>query len=146
MSRPWDRGLDSLRGTTIAVRGDDIPDLDGQASIIVEFSDGTRLKACYWRALKNGKSHLSSFDHHQKYGLPAAIDAKNQLADLLTGSVCQEVVCDRATADLLAKFDQDKALQVFNFTGYEIWEIQFPDGTGQYSNYALSDIFGSDHG
>jgi hypothetical protein len=25
---------------------------------------------------------------------------------------------------------------VFNFTGYEVWEIHFPDGTGEYSPYA----------
>jgi hypothetical protein len=27
-------------------------------------------------------------------------------------------------------------LQVLNFAGYEIWEIEFPDRTGEYSNYA----------
>ena len=26
--------------------------------------------------------------------------------------------------------------QVFNFTSYEVWEICFPNGTGEYSNYA----------
>jgi len=30
----------------------------------------------------------------------------------------------------------DLKLQILNFTGYEIWEIRFPDGTGEYSNYA----------
>ncbi len=24
----------------------------------------------------------------------------------------------------------------FNFTGYEVWEFRFPDGTGELSNYA----------
>lgn len=26
-------------------------------------------------------------------------------------------------------------LQIFNFTSYEAWEIQFTDGTSEYSNY-----------
>ena len=40
--------------------------------------------------------------------------------------------------DLIVIFDETTKLQVLNLTGYEVWTIKFPDGTGQYSNYALA--------
>jgi hypothetical protein len=43
---------------------------------------------------------------------------------------------NKETGDLLFNFTNDVKLQVLNFTGYEIWQISFPDGTGEYSNYA----------
>jgi len=42
---------------------------------------------------------------------------------------------DKETGDLLFQFADGIHVQVFNFTGYEVWEIHFPDGTGEYSNY-----------
>jgi hypothetical protein len=42
---------------------------------------------------------------------------------------------DREIGDLFFEFVDNIKLQVFNFTGYEIWEISFPDGPGEYSNY-----------
>jgi len=47
-----------------------------------------------------------------------------------------EALHDQETGDLLFKFTQDIKLQILNVTGYEIWQIRFPDGTGEYSNYA----------
>ena len=123
------------------IANNDIPDLSGEASIIARFSNGSILQATYWRVIKDGKTNLSSFDHGQKYGLPAPIDAKSQLADLLNGKTCQDARCDGETADLILQFDGNTKFQVFNFTGYEIWQIHFPDGTGEYSNYALAKLF-----
>jgi hypothetical protein len=52
---------------------------------------------------------------------------------------CVAARLDRSTGDLLFDFDANANLQVFNFyMGYEIWDIMFPDGTGEYSNYILS--------
>lgn len=39
------------------------------------------------------------------------------------------------TGDLLFEFAENITLQVLNFTSYEIREIHFPNGTGEYSNY-----------
>jgi hypothetical protein len=138
MSKTLDEGLGRPRDTTAAIPNNDIPDESGGASIIVRFSNGTILQATFWRVIKDGKTQLSSFDHGQKYGLPAPIDAKNQLADLLNGKTCQDARCDGETADLILKFHENIKLQVFNFTGYEIWAIHLPDGRGEYSNYALA--------
>jgi hypothetical protein len=42
-------------------------------------AEGTTLQASYWRVVKDGKERISSFDHRQKYGLPAALDAPGEL-------------------------------------------------------------------
>ncbi len=105
----------------------------------MRFSDGTVLGASYWRVIENGKAQFSSFDHRQKYGLPVPINAKERLTNLLDGKNCRTVEFDKETADLVLAFADSKKLHVFNFTGYEIWDIHFPDNTVEYSNYALRD-------
>jgi hypothetical protein len=136
VTNPFEQNLAKLKNVKTTIAADDVPDGGGMASVVVTFSDGTVLKANYWRLIQNGRAIFSSFDHQHKYGLPAPIDAKIQLSGILNGQICQEVLFDRRTADLTLVFGGTTELQVFNFTGYEMWEIQFPDGTGQYSNYA----------
>jgi hypothetical protein len=137
MTKSFERSLAGLRSTGISVAADDIPDAEGTAAVILKFSDGTVLKANYWRLIQNGRALLSSFDHQKKYGLPAPIDAKEKISALLEGKICLNVHFDSETADLILAFGETTKLQVFNFTGFEIWEIRFPDGTGEYSNYVL---------
>jgi hypothetical protein len=83
---------------------------------------------------------LSSFDHGQQYGLPAKIDAFSQLEQLLHDKRVTDVLLEARTGDLLFEFAGDLELRVFNFTGYEVWEIHFPDGTGEYSPYASKGV------
>jgi hypothetical protein len=132
----FEQNLAKLRDVSVTVAHDNIPDAEGTASIIVKFSDGSVLKAQYWRLIQNEHALLSSFDHQKKYGLPSPIDAKEQLLNSLDGKICRKIEFDSETADLFLIFCENTKLQVFNFTGYEIWEIHFPDGTGEYSNYA----------
>ena len=139
MRQSLEESLTKLQNAAVAIFGNDIPDTEGQASIVVQFADGTVLKATYWRVTQNGKAQFSSFDHRQKYGLPAPVDAKTQLINLLHGKICLSAHVDKETADLVLIFADFTKLQIFNFTGYEIWEILFPNGTGEYSNYALRD-------
>ena len=105
------------------------------ASIQLLFANGTRLEAEYWRLVLDGKPGVSSFDHQQKYGLLAPINAVNTLQETLQGKLVTNALLDHKTGDLIFEFVGSIALQVFNFTGYEIWHIRFPDGTGEYSNY-----------
>jgi hypothetical protein len=107
----------------------------GQASIQLLFANGTRLRAEYWRLTVGGKAGISSFDHQQKYGLPTPIDAVKTLRETLQNKSVTNAFLDFKTGDLLFEFAQDVSLQVLNFTSYETWEISFPDGTGEYSNY-----------
>ncbi len=107
----------------------------GQASVLITFADGTKVQASYWRIIKNGKHLLSSFDHQQIYGLPVRIDAKEELRKELQEKRVVEAHLDTETGDLIFIFTCDLKLTVFNFSGYEIWQIHFPNGAVDYSNY-----------
>ena len=106
------------------------------ASVELLFADGTRLQTEYWRVIEGGRASFSSFDHQQIYGLPARIDGIQNLRDRLVDKMVAEALHDQETGDLLFKFTHEIKLEVLNVTGYEIWQIRFPDGTGEYSNYA----------
>ncbi len=128
--------LSKLAGSSVTVLpGNGFPE-PGMASAELFFADGTRLQAEYWRLIVDRRASFSSFDHQQIYGLPARIDAIQELRDRLVGHMVVEALHDQETGDLLFKFTQDIKLQVLNITGYEIWQIRLPDGTGEYSNYA----------
>ena len=136
MLESFDRNLLSLKGSTARVSASGAYSENGHASISMIFSDGTKLRAEYGRIIKDSKASISSFDHNQKYGLPAPIDAIEQLNNKLHGQAIISAWHEKSTGDLRLKFDSEIELQIFNFTDYEIWEISFPDGTGEYSNYA----------
>lgn len=105
------------------------------ASVDLLFSNGSRLRAEYWRVIKNGKAGISSFDHRQKYGLPEPIDAVKELREQLQDQTVAGARLNKETGDLHFKFAGNIELQVFNFTSYEIWEFSFPGGTVEFSNY-----------
>jgi hypothetical protein len=106
----------------------------------IRFADGTKLEAQFWRVAKGGRPLVSIFDHRQQYGLPAPVDALRILRDELIGKQVLEAVMDETSGDLRFRFAGDLILEVFNFTGFEIWELRFPDGTGELSNYALANL------
>ena len=106
------------------------------ASVELVFANGSKLEANYWRITKDAKAGISSFDHQQQYGLPAALDAIKDLQEELQQRIVTDAQLHGETGDLLFQFSGNVKFQVFNFTGYEIWHISFPDGTGEYSNYA----------
>ena len=104
----------------------------------VRFVDGTKLRAQFWRLTKAGSPLVSIFDHRRRYGVPAPIDALRVIHDELAGRQVLDASMDPTTGDLRFRFDGELALEVFNFTAFEIWEVTFPDGTGGLSNYALT--------
>jgi|ERR1041385_3073413 hypothetical protein len=108
-----------------------------EASLRITFADGTKLLATFWRLIKGGKASWSSFDHRQKYSRPAPLDARDLLRNEVSGRPCTGVRLDRVTGDLVLHFSDGVALQILNFTSYEIWAVRFPDGEEEYSNYVL---------
>jgi hypothetical protein len=108
-----------------------------EASLRITCANGTALLATFWRLIKGGKASWSSFDHRQKYGNPAPLDARALLRKELGGRPCTAVRFDRVTGDLVLDFGDGAALQIFNFTGHEVWAIRFPDGREEYSNHLL---------
>lgn len=129
MSTDLNHPLSKLQGNSVIVSAVN----DG---IQLLFSDGTKLEAHYWRVISSEKEVVSSFDHQQKYGLPAPVDAVNELQTTLQEKKVTEAHLDHETGDLHFHFSGEVKLQVFAFSGYEVWEINFPDGTGEWSNYA----------
>jgi hypothetical protein len=132
----FERSLSALKGATVKVSNSDAYPEAGAASVQLLFSEGSRLRADYWRIVNRDKAGVSSFDHDQKYGLPAPIDAFQRLEDELQGKRVTGALLDARTGDLVFSFEEDLEFRVFNFTGYEVWEIHFPNGTGEYSPYA----------
>lgn len=127
----------SIKNGPITFRTDDSLNGFGQAAIEIEFSDEAVLRAYYWRLICDSKATLSSFDHQQKYGLASPIDAIEQLKSALNNNFLESIKLDRETGDLLLLFKEKKKLQVFNFSGYEVWSIYFPEGAQEFSNYIL---------
>jgi hypothetical protein len=126
--------LSSLKQASVGVLPrDGYPEV-GQASVKLLFANGAWLRAEYWRLIIDGRPGISSFDHQQKYGLPAPIDAVYSLGETLKDKLVTNAFLDHKTGDLLFEFG-GITLQVLNFAGYEIWEIRFPDGAREYSNY-----------
>jgi len=128
--------LSKLVASSVAVsEGNGFP-APGQASVALHFADGTILQAEFWRLVEDGRPIFGSFDHRQTYGRPTAIDAIQLLQERLAGETVTEALFYQATGDFLFRFTHDTMLEIWNVTGYEVWEIRFPDGTGEYSNYA----------
>jgi hypothetical protein len=111
--------------------------LEAEGSVRLHFSDGTVLVCAFWRLIENGKARLSAQDHEQQYGLSAPIDAPKELFKCLNEAIVENARLDRETGDLNFVFSGNRKLQVFRFTGYEAWHIQFPSGEGEFSNYVL---------
>jgi len=105
----------------------------------IEFTDSTKLRAQFWRLTKEGRPLVSIFDHRQRYGLPAPVDAFRMMRDELVGKEVLDAVMENTTGDLCFRFEGVVVLEVFNFTAFEIWALIFADGTMELSNYALSE-------
>jgi hypothetical protein len=63
------------------------------------FADGTKLDAQFWRLIKVGRPLVSIFDHRQRYGLPAPVDAIGMLRDELVGKLVEDATMDEVTGD-----------------------------------------------
>lgn len=129
------KSLSTLIGATVEIA--DSGQQPGDAVVRLKFSDGSMLLAHYWRIITQDRATLSSFDHGQKYGLAAPINAIEQLQRILEGNTLDWAQFDQRTGDLTFAFQSGIEFHVFNFTGYEVWEVRFRDGTGEYSNNAF---------
>ena len=128
--------MQKLVGTSVRVIANDAYPEAGAASIRFDFSNGAWLRTDYWRVIKDGRAAYSSFDHQQQYGLPSPFNAIDELCKDIDAKQISNAQWDKETGDLVFQCGVDLKLQVLNLTGYEVWEIRFPDGTGEYSNYA----------
>ncbi len=130
-------GLKELANCTIQITESNYyPEtVEGNATVNITFSNGVLLRADYWRLVTSGRQSFSSFDHKQKYGLPAPINAISRLEEALNGEVVLGAKLDKSTGDIIINCSKDMVLQILNFTGYEVWELSFPNGSREFSNY-----------
>jgi hypothetical protein len=136
MPTKLDEALSDLIHASVQVSsGNGYPE-PGHASLALLFANGTKLQAEYWRLIDDGKARISSFDHQQQYGLPVPIDAIREVQQLIQNRLVADARLDSETGDLVFNFSGNIKLQILNFTGYEVWEIDFPNGAVEYSNYA----------
>jgi hypothetical protein len=112
--------LSALTGAAVEVSNSGAYPEPGAASVQLLFSEGSRLRADYWRIVKGGRAGVSSFDHDQKFGFPSPIDSFRQLEQDLNGRRVTNASLDARTCDLHFRFDGDVELQVFGFTSYEV--------------------------
>ena len=125
--------LSKLVGQRVSVGPCDVIYEDAAARIV--FADQTKLNCTYWRLVNEKNTGFSSFDQDQQYGSPEKINALAKLKDALSEATVIDVRLLIDKGDLIFLFSSGDQLEVFRFTGYEVWDILFPDGTGQYSNY-----------
>lgn len=69
------KSLLELKNETVGVAASNYYADSGSASVQLLFGNGARFRSDYWRVTKDGSASISSFDHAQKYGLPAPIDS-----------------------------------------------------------------------
>jgi len=131
----FETSLSSLKNGSVSVSATEAYPEPGMASVHLLFSNGSKLRAEYWRITIEGRAGFSSFDHQQKYGVPSPIDAITALKEQLQGRIVTDAHLDSETGDLVFQFAENIKFRVFNFTSYEIWEISFPGGTVEYSNF-----------
>jgi len=82
---------------------------------------------CMWRLLKAGILSSTSFDHGQRFGLPAPFDAVEALQALRGHPVTFVRVCS-GTNDLVLQFGQEFTLEVLAMSGgYEAWAARSPN-------------------
>ena len=133
MVKDFDKSLFNLKGGTVRVSAANYYPEPGAASVHLLFADGSNLRAAYWRVTQDGKASMSSFDHWQQYGLPERIDVIAELQAQLQDKTVIDARADGETGDLLFQFGGNVKFQVFNFSSYEVWEIHFANGSGEYS-------------
>jgi len=100
------------------------------AQWIFSLGDSSRVSVeCPWRLLHKGKIRVSSEDHHQKYGLPALMDAAAEANKLLREARVVNAEVRHETGDLVITCEGDLRLEVVPFSsGYEAWHISTPQG------------------
>lgn len=105
------------------------------ANVCIAIEGGAKIYSSYWRLLIKKGERLSSFDHKQQYGLPAPINAVEELKNKVVGASINEIKYVEESDDIELSFLNNLKLQIFNFSGYEAWELALNKNESVYSNY-----------
>ncbi len=108
---------------------------ESDASGYLYLSNGAKIYISYWRCYASEKSKFSSFDDKQKYGFAVPMDSLNLLKEAILNVEISSIKLTESFFDIEIRLVNNAVLQVFNFTGNEVWEVTFSDGTTILSNY-----------
>jgi hypothetical protein len=90
---------------------------------------GTLRVETLWRIISDGRIHVSSSDHGQKFGLPKPVDSAARAVQALSNSLVTQVSFGPDTGDVFLGFDDGSSLEILaTSSGYEGWAIFFPNG------------------
>ena len=99
---------------------------------------------CLWRIANSEAIILTSEDHHQKFGLPQPIGARERAMHLLAQSNITEFLLRPETLDVVVGLSNGNRLEVIvTSSGYEGWKIVTAErkqivaqGGGQLCSYS----------
>jgi len=129
VSKNFDLEIKKIVGSTVCDISNDLEE------ITIRFSSKAAIQSSFWRILPSEGQRFSSFDHMQNYGSVEPIDAVASLKSKIKDLKVINGECPKLTGDIRLTFENGTILEIFNFTANEVWEVEFEDGTGQYSNY-----------
>lgn len=82
-----------------------------------------------WRLIEDGRIALTSEDHGHPFGLPAPVDAEQQVRRAFADKPVLELAVDRTTGDLTVDFAGGARVQMLTTSGgYESWQAYFRSG------------------
>lgn len=98
----------------------------------------------FWRLLKNNKIASVSYDHGQKFGLPAHIDLTEKVTEILKGKHLSELKVVETTGDLMLSVSDNIVIEIFiASSGYESYSFGINNkryigmGSGQIGVYDI---------
>jgi uncharacterized protein DUF6188 len=92
---------------------------DGNAHLVVE---------CLWRLIENGCIRLTSSDDGHEFGLPAPVEATQEVNSRLENSTVKSVELREGRLDLILHFDSGHGIEVLpDSSGYEAWNLGGPN-------------------
>jgi hypothetical protein len=133
MSKDSNEEIKKMQGANVlSIINESVSDKGTDISIL--FSGEIKIQTSFWRFLKEGV-RISIFDHKKSYGTSKEINAVEELRDNILKEVILDAEFAKLSGDIKLIFHNGAVLEIFNFTSNEVWEIEFGNGFGQYSNY-----------
>lgn len=106
-----------------------------EAGVSISLMSGAKIYSRYWRLVESSMTSFSTFDHLQKYGLSKPVDVVTDLSKAINNLKLSALLFSSKTGDIEIVFENDTTLQIFNFSGHEVWEVIFSDSSSLYSNH-----------
>jgi hypothetical protein len=79
--------------------------------------------ACLWRLIENGRVRFTSQDDGHQFGLPAPVDAADEVSRRVGSAIVETIALRKDLLDLELQFSTGHLLQIIpDSSGYEAWQ------------------------